>query len=174
MLVGWRGWVELYTAETAADVKKWASGEARGANGLAASGKKTAAGRGRGRKAGELLVSLQWSGQPERREALRSEFEADFAKGGKEPLPAEKKGKGPFKGFSSKQKVREAEMDARLQNLWAGVDVDGSGSLDHVELRKVLRQLHGDGMADKQFEKAVKQMDKDNSGGIDFNEFQKW
>eukprot|EP01051_Picozoa_sp_SAG22_P021867 SAG22_NODE_5003_length_1110_cov_1.781405_2_plen_186_part_01 len=136
-------------------------GALRGRAALAAAGKAGQAGRGR--KAGEVLVSLQWSGQPERRAALKHEFEADFAKGGGGGGAAAAAEAGKTKGGKppSEKQLRAAEMEARLRSMWAGVDVDNSGSLDHDELRRVLQQIHGEEMTDKQFEKAVKQMGRD-------------
>jgi hypothetical protein len=57
---GWRGWVEIFTEDKAghADSEK-------------------ASRKGRGRKAGEVLFSFEWSGQPERRDNLKAEFEAN-------------------------------------------------------------------------------------------------
>jgi Ca2+-binding EF-hand superfamily protein len=58
----------------------------------------------------------------------------------------------------------------RLEDVWKDVDKDGSGELDAGELKVVLLRM---GRQDD-IAHVMKQVDSDNSGGVDFEEFCAW
>jgi Ca2+-binding EF-hand superfamily protein len=66
--------------------------------------------------------------------------------------------------------AREAEA---LQQLWAGLDADSSGSLDAEEVRQVLRGM-GKELPEGEFQQAMRAIDSDGSGELDFGEFLRW
>ena len=52
-------------------------------------------------------------------------------------------------------------------------DADGSGTIDKNELAKLCLEL-GHSLNDKQLEEALKDLDTNEDGVIDFSEFQRW
>ena len=64
----------------------------------------------------------------------------------------------------------EGARAEQLRHVWTTVDTDGDGTLSPDEVRTLLRRMHlTDG--DRSVERALKQLDADANGEIDFNEF---
>ena len=61
----------------------------------------------------------------------------------------------------------------RLKEVWASVDEDGSGTLDRGELRKIFKAM-GKNFSDREFDRAMNQIDGDGSDEVDFDEFTAW
>ena len=69
--------------------------------------------------------------------------------------------------------------DMTIRKIFDSVDADGSGNLDHEEVRVALKRLCGekeDGkeLTDQEVTEAIALMDTDGSGEIDFEEFSTW
>eukprot|EP01043_Picozoa_sp_COSAG02_P017924 COSAG02_NODE_824_length_16741_cov_16.319733_3_plen_1657_part_00 len=68
--------------------------------------------------------------------------------------------------------------DMTIRKIFDSVDADGSGFLDHDEVRVALKRLctekDGEEMSDEQIQDAIKLMDADKSGEVDFHEFSTW
>ena len=58
----------------------------------------------------------------------------------------------------------------RLQQVWKRVDADGSGTLDHGEVKAIFVEM-GKTLSQREFMRAVDQIDSDGSGEVDFKEF---
>lgn len=58
----------------------------------------------------------------------------------------------------------------RLQRVWKQVDADGSGTLDHDEVRTIFAEM-GKTLSNREFMRAMDQIDADGSGEVDFKEF---
>ena len=58
----------------------------------------------------------------------------------------------------------------RLQRVWKQVDSDGSGTLDHDEVRAIFVEM-GKTLSNREFLRAMDQIDSDGSGEVDFKEF---
>eukprot|EP01043_Picozoa_sp_COSAG02_P037616 COSAG02_NODE_2837_length_7921_cov_9.013552_2_plen_816_part_00 len=58
----------------------------------------------------------------------------------------------------------------RLQRVWKRVDADGSGTLDHDEVRAIFVEM-GKTLSNREFLRAMDQIDADGSGEVDFKEF---
>jgi Ca2+-binding EF-hand superfamily protein len=58
----------------------------------------------------------------------------------------------------------------RLQQIWKRVDSDGSGTLDHDEVKAIFREM-GKNLSQREFMRAIDQIDADGSGEVDFKEF---
>ena len=58
----------------------------------------------------------------------------------------------------------------RLQRVWKKVDSDGSGTLDHDEVRAIFVEM-GKTLSNREFLRAMDQIDADGSGEVDFKEF---
>jgi Ca2+-binding EF-hand superfamily protein len=69
------------------------------------------------------------------------------------------------------------EMAVMLQrvvrDLFDKMDTDGSNSLNTKEVKALVVQL-GQQLTDKEFKEAMNAMDKDNSGQVNFQEFENW
>ena len=65
------------------------------------------------------------------------------------------------------------ESRARALEAFNTIDVDGGGTIDAGEL-SVLAERMGLGLSEAELANAVKEMDADNSGEIDFEEFFRW
>ena len=61
-----------------------------------------------------------------------------------------------------------------LQRVWAKVDTDGNGTLDHDEVRMVLVQMGWENISSAKLENVMMQIDTDRSGDVDFDEFSEW
>ena len=68
---------------------------------------------------------------------------------------------------------RDAAEESELRQLWARVDLDSSGLLDHREVRKLMSDM-GKQLSDDQFTRAMADIDSDGSGEVDFTEFLQW
>ena len=70
------------------------------------------------------------------------------------------------------------ESDMTVRKMFDAVDSDGSGTLDHEEVQQALRSLckvdGGEEMTEEQMQEAIKLMDVDGSGEVDFDEFSNW
>ena len=60
-----------------------------------------------------------------------------------------------------------------LRRLFEELDVDGNGTLDTSEV-VALAAAGGKKLTRRQLEEAMADMDKDGSGNVDFDEFEKW
>ena len=63
------------------------------------------------------------------------------------------------------------EQSKLLQDLWTAFDADGSGTLEHSEVRSVIEAAMERELSDKELDDAFKKMDADGSGQVDFHEF---
>ena len=77
--------------------------------------------------------------------------------------------------------LKKAEpLQAVLDNLaavrakFAELDEDGSGGLDGEEISRLVVELTGEKRSKSQLKKAMKAMDVDGSGVVEFNEFRGW
>lgn len=68
---------------------------------------------------------------------------------------------------------RAGLRESILKKAFDVYDTDGSGTIDHDELRKLFQDL-GWPVHDEFLQRAVRVLDEDMSGGIDFPEFLKW
>merc|ERR1719498_36021 len=62
------------------------------------------------------------------------------------------------------------EEKERLQQIFNKYDKDSSGSIDLKELQLMIKDLGGN-MTDAEISEAMMQLDKDNNGTCDFQEF---
>lgn len=60
-----------------------------------------------------------------------------------------------------------------LKDRFDGVDSDGNGAIDEPEFGRLLAAL-GAGYSDAQVHAAFTDIDRDNSGSIELEEFRKW
>ena len=67
----------------------------------------------------------------------------------------------------------DQQEQARVEAIWNTVDVDQSGFLDEQEVRTVMRDMDVEMGAGK-FAQVMAEIDKDQSGELDFNEFLGW
>ena len=58
----------------------------------------------------------------------------------------------------------------RLKRVWKRVDSDGSGTLDHDEVKAIFIEM-GKTLSQREFMRAMDQIDSDGSGEVDFKEF---
>lgn len=65
----------------------------------------------------------------------------------------------------------DREVEERMREVWMIVDEDGSGTLDRDETFAVLKKM---GQKDIDMDKAMAELDEDQSGEVDFDEFRKW
>eukprot|EP01052_Picozoa_sp_SAG31_P013201 SAG31_NODE_789_length_12087_cov_5.727227_8_plen_922_part_00 len=72
-----------------------------------------------------------------------------------------------------KKKAKNPEEDPNAKAIWDSLDTDGSGNLDEAEVRLIF-ELMGNELTEKDFRKAFKQMDRDHSGSVEYFEFQRW
>jgi|EP01047_Picozoa_sp_COSAG01_P044075 hypothetical protein len=87
-----------------------------------------------------------------------------------------KKGKtvGPSDAMEAPSAAEEdAQQAAKLQEVWNHVDVDKSGFLDTMEVRKVMQDM-GKTLTDEEFAAVMDEIDVDKSGELDFAEFLSW
>ena len=61
----------------------------------------------------------------------------------------------------------------RLRDVWRQVDADGSGTLDRGEVRQIFA-LMGKTVSEKEFGKAMRQIDSGGDDEVDFDEFKVW
>ena len=66
------------------------------------------------------------------------------------------------------------QEDDRLQEVWAKVDVDHSGTLDKGEARQVLEEMGWESVTDEMADEMMAVIDADGSGEVDFDEFSAW
>jgi hypothetical protein len=66
------------------------------------------------------------------------------------------------------------QEDDRLQEVWAKVDVDHSGTLDKGEVRQVLEEMGWESVTDEMADEMMAVIDADGSGEVDFDEFSAW
>jgi Ca2+-binding EF-hand superfamily protein len=59
---------------------------------------------------------------------------------------------------------------SQLEEVFRKLDIDGGGTLDHSQVRKVLINIMGQA-EDEEVERMITVMDKDMSGEIDIDEF---
>ena len=68
--------------------------------------------------------------------------------------------------------------DMTVRKIFDSMDADGSGLLDHEEIKAALRRLcterDGEELSDEQIQEAIQLMDVDRSGAVDFDEFSMW
>ena len=64
-----------------------------------------------------------------------------------------------------------AEQRQEIQEVWQKVDLDGSGALDPEEMQQMFAAM---GQDDIDVEAAMKEIDEDGDGEIDFDEFFEW
>ena len=64
-----------------------------------------------------------------------------------------------------------AEQRKEIQEVWQKVDLDGSGALDPEEMQQMFAAM---GQDDIDVEAAMKEIDEDGDGEIDFDEFFEW
>ena len=65
----------------------------------------------------------------------------------------------------------DRDVEERMLEVWLAVDTDGNGSLDRDEMLEVLMRM---GEKDIDMDKVMAEIDEDNSGEVDFDEFRKW
>jgi Ca2+-binding EF-hand superfamily protein/class 3 adenylate cyclase len=65
----------------------------------------------------------------------------------------------------------DRDVEERMLEVWLAVDCDGNGSLDRDEMFEVLTRM---GETDIDMDKVMSEVDEDNSGEVDFDEFRKW
>ena len=61
--------------------------------------------------------------------------------------------------------------DRHLRTLFNAVDIDGNGILDRAEVKRLITKVICMDVADEVVEFAFSEMDFDDSGGVDINEF---
>ncbi len=62
------------------------------------------------------------------------------------------------------------EQEDQIKQAWELFDTDGSGSIEHYELRDVMRKL-GLNPTQDELDDIIRDIDKDMDGEIDYNEF---
>ena len=60
-----------------------------------------------------------------------------------------------------------------LAQLFAHIDVDGSGTLEREEIAAMSKEL-GNDLTERELDLAMAAMDEDGSGGVDLEEFTAW
>ena len=73
---------------------------------------------------------------------------------------------------SAEQAERERQSH-KLHKLFEAIDVDGSGSLDAAEIGRLCEAM-GSSLSAAELEQAMKAIDTDHNGGINFEEFAAW
>ena len=71
------------------------------------------------------------------------------------------------------EQARQAEERRRVRELFLVLDVDGSNSLERSEVAELTRHL-GKRLDDAGLDAAMAEMDRDGSGGVEFDEFLTW
>ena len=79
---------------------------------------------------------------------------------------------GEASGWLGRQDAASTARWVMLQQIWNAVDEDGSGHLDRAEAREVLQKMGYATYADKKA--AIRELDSNGDGRIDFNEFCAW
>ena len=68
--------------------------------------------------------------------------------------------------------------DLSVRKIFDSMDTDGSGMLDHEEVKAAVKRLcterDGEELSDEQLQEAIQLMDVDGSGSVDFDEFSMW
>jgi len=76
-----------------------------------------------------------------------------------------------------RRKAMEEERNSKrvkLRTIFDDVDTDGGGSIDKDEVKRLARTLFGADLTPLELKRAMKEMDPDGSGEVDFNEFCEW
>ena len=60
-----------------------------------------------------------------------------------------------------------------LAQLFAHIDIDGSGTLEREEIAEMTKEL-GKRLTERELDLAMAEMDEDGSGGVDLEEFAAW
>lgn len=60
-----------------------------------------------------------------------------------------------------------------LAQLFAHIDIDGSGTLEREEIAEMTKEL-GNQLTERELDLAMAEMDEDGSGGVDLDEFAAW
>jgi Ca2+-binding EF-hand superfamily protein len=60
-----------------------------------------------------------------------------------------------------------------LAQLFANIDIDGSGTLEREEIAEMTKEL-GNQLTQRELDLAMAEMDEDGSGGVDLEEFAAW
>ena len=84
--------------------------------------------------------------------------------------------------LSLSPKKRREKKDATAEDdrqevriVFASIDADGSGALDEGEFRQLTRELgNAEELTQKQLEEAMREMDADGNGEVNFDEFYEW
>ena len=85
-------------------------------------------------------------------------------------------------GTSRKERVQQLDQlaasgeragAAGLAQLFAHIDVDGSGTLEREEIAAMSKEL-GNDLTERELDLAMAAMDEDGSGGVDLEEFTAW
>jgi Ca2+-binding EF-hand superfamily protein len=75
--------------------------------------------------------------------------------------------------FDTMRKAWEAKTEGELKKVFAEFDKDSSGAIDKVELAAMMAKL-GTTLDDEQVDTALKTLDLNDDGVIDFSEFTRW
>lgn len=76
-----------------------------------------------------------------------------------------------------RRKAVEEERNSKrvkLRTIFDDVDTDGGGSIDKDEVKRLARTLFDTDLTPLELKRAMKEMDPDGSGEVDFNEFCEW
>jgi len=76
-----------------------------------------------------------------------------------------------------RRKALEEERQNKVQNLriiFSDVDADGTGLIDADEVKRLARTLFDTDLSPLELKRAMKEMDPDGSGEVDFDEFSLW
>ena len=77
--------------------------------------------------------------------------------------------------FRRKAKLEATQAETRrLRQIFDCVDADGGGSIDAEEVAQLARKLFGADLTPLELKRAMKEMDPDRSGGVTFEEFERW
>jgi hypothetical protein len=68
----------------------------------------------------------------------------------------------------------EQQEEADVRNVFDGIDLDGNGTLERNELDTLAQRLLHRPLSDKELDQAMRDMDEDGSGEVDFEEFLEW
>jgi hypothetical protein len=115
---------------------------------------------------GRELVQLTDMDEEELEDTIIDDFEVDLDEDEKEKF---------------REAVRELWADERdsddewdpVRVIWETVDTDGGGTLGREELREVLVQM-GRSVTEEQLTATMEQVDRDGSGEVEFDEFERW
>ena len=75
-------------------------------------------------------------------------------------------------GIITKEAMRLL-LDETLRDFFNKIDVDGSGTLDHGELMRLMRMLETK-MDDQHIEQTIRDLDSDADGEVSWEEFRSW